>query len=308
MTLQISPQDWQLLSAYLDHQLSPREQEHLEKRLRSTPELQNALEGLRQTRAVLRAVPRRKVPRNFTLKPEDVAALAPRRLPRLFPVLSFSSALAAVLMVLALFVRLPAPSAALTQSAAAPMAAAAPEMASQAAEDSSNLNSAPIINWNIVGGLGGGGGGDGSDMVLTLPPDAGAAIAKTAPQATEEPATLLAAPTQEAGAMQPTPTAVAPLPTRGAFENQQVTVFPEPTPQPPAVAAEPAGTFSGNPILGVQPTAESANTEPLPVEPAQPREMQATSSPAPWFIPAGLGLLAALTGLWALLLYRKSRP
>ena len=72
MDNRIKSQDWETLSAYLDGQLTPRELTHLETRLSSDPELRTALEELRQTRGVLRSLPKLRVPRNFTLSPEMV--------------------------------------------------------------------------------------------------------------------------------------------------------------------------------------------------------------------------------------------
>ncbi|HZW04290.1 MAG TPA: zf-HC2 domain-containing protein, partial [Anaerolineaceae bacterium] len=94
MNDQLSSKDWQLLSAYLDGQLSNRERAQVEQRLRIHPEYRDALQTLRQNQVMLRSLPRRRVPRNFTLTPEMVAA--PRRtlIPPLAPFLRFSSALA----------------------------------------------------------------------------------------------------------------------------------------------------------------------------------------------------------------------
>jgi hypothetical protein len=58
------------LSAYLDGQLSPRNVRKLESRLGRDPELQRALEHLRQTRHALRAAPQVRRPRSFVLTPE----------------------------------------------------------------------------------------------------------------------------------------------------------------------------------------------------------------------------------------------
>ena len=54
--MQISPQDWQDLSAYLDQQLDERSQRNLEARLQGEPDLREALEEVRRVRLVLRMV------------------------------------------------------------------------------------------------------------------------------------------------------------------------------------------------------------------------------------------------------------
>lgn len=73
--------DQELLSAYLDGQLSSRQRRRLEARLEQEAALRQALEELRQTRALLRRLPAREVPRNFTLTPHMVGLRPP--LPRL---------------------------------------------------------------------------------------------------------------------------------------------------------------------------------------------------------------------------------
>ena len=127
MKAQLSPKEWQQISEYLDDQLSPKEKNRLEERFRLRPDLQEGLEELRHTRLVLRSVPKRRVPHNFTLTPEMVR---PRSISRLFPVLSFSSALATILIIVTLALRLlPAissSSAPEMQSLSAPAAPAAP--------------------------------------------------------------------------------------------------------------------------------------------------------------------------------------
>jgi hypothetical protein len=75
MTIQISPSEWEALSAFLDNQLADRDRTRLEARLKSEPELHRALEELRRTRLILRSQPRLKAPRNFTLTPAVAASV-----------------------------------------------------------------------------------------------------------------------------------------------------------------------------------------------------------------------------------------
>lgn len=70
----LSPREFEQLSAYLDGQLNASEQGEVQRRLVERPDLRQALDELRQTRAMLRNAPRRKVPRNFMLKPAMVPA------------------------------------------------------------------------------------------------------------------------------------------------------------------------------------------------------------------------------------------
>lgn len=89
--------DIELLSSYLDGQLSPSDSARLESRLKSDPQLVAAFEDLRATRGILKRLPARKAPRNFTLSRKMVGAQPP--LPRTYSFFRFSSALATMLLV-----------------------------------------------------------------------------------------------------------------------------------------------------------------------------------------------------------------
>lgn len=88
--------DLELLSSYLDGQLSPSDATRLEARLLVEPDLRSVLRDLRGTRSLLRQLPMRKAPRNFTLTPKMVGKNPP--LPRAYPAFRFTSALATILL------------------------------------------------------------------------------------------------------------------------------------------------------------------------------------------------------------------
>ncbi len=137
----LSSRDLEQLSAYLDGQLPPAEAARLEARLNANPALQAALDELRQTRGLLRRAPRRRAPRNFTLTPR-MAGLRPPA-PRGVPILSWASALAALLFVCTfggnLIGQLPL-------GASAPAAAPLPSMGGGAAEsDEVITEAAPML-------------------------------------------------------------------------------------------------------------------------------------------------------------------
>lgn len=92
--------DLELLSAYLDGVLSPEQTSRLEMRLKADPQLRAELEALQRTRALLRQMPRRRVPRNFMLSPRQVAKRPP--MPRFYPLLQWSIALTMVLLAVSL--------------------------------------------------------------------------------------------------------------------------------------------------------------------------------------------------------------
>lgn len=88
--------DLELLSSYLDGQLSSVEAARLEARLRTEPDLRSVLQDLRGARTVLRQLPMRKAPRNFRLTPQMVRKNPP--LPRAYPVFRFATTLATLLL------------------------------------------------------------------------------------------------------------------------------------------------------------------------------------------------------------------
>ena len=88
--------DIELLSSYLDGQLSSVDSARLEARLRTDPDLRSVLQDLRGARSLLRQLPMRKAPRNFTLTPKMVGKNPP--LPRSYPIFKFSATLATILL------------------------------------------------------------------------------------------------------------------------------------------------------------------------------------------------------------------
>jgi|APSaa5957512576_1039674.scaffolds.fasta_scaffold01183_4 hypothetical protein len=87
--------DIKQLSAYLDGELSASASRKMKSRLARDPNLLAALDDLRDTRAILRRIPSRRVPRNFTLSPQIAAKRPP--IPRLVPALTYATALAMLL-------------------------------------------------------------------------------------------------------------------------------------------------------------------------------------------------------------------
>jgi hypothetical protein len=96
---QPSFRDVETLTAYLDGQLDSAQRQRLESRLQSEPELKATLDTLRESRSVLRRLPQRRAPHNFTLTPKMAGIKPP--LPRAYPVLRFASAFAGFLFLFA---------------------------------------------------------------------------------------------------------------------------------------------------------------------------------------------------------------
>ncbi len=97
----LSAQEWEALSAYLDEKLNPQEIAVLEKRLEREPNLRSSLEELGRTRNALRDLPKMHAPHNFTLTPEMAGLRSgARSLPAAYPVLRLASVLATIFFVM----------------------------------------------------------------------------------------------------------------------------------------------------------------------------------------------------------------
>ncbi len=90
----------ELLSAYIDGELSPQEKTLVEGHLRECAECRRELETLRRTVAILRAAPRPALPRSFVIRRADVEkAPAPSPIPAFLRVAAALGAAAFVLVV-----------------------------------------------------------------------------------------------------------------------------------------------------------------------------------------------------------------
>lgn len=213
MTQTPSFRDVEKLSAYLDGQLKPSEKARLESRLQSDPELASILKELRQTRGLLRQLPQRRAPRNFTLTPKMVGQKPP--LPRTYPVFRFATVLATLLLFFTIATNFMAPRLVRT---AAPY---------------------PY-------GIGGGGGGGAPESEFqSATEEAAQPMLQSAPAGTPTPlATLLSAPSAEDSARAAaTPQAseksgVQPAPTNDTFAQQ----VPQEEPPQPRTPAPPIST------------------------------------------------------------------
>lgn len=194
--------DIEKLSSYLDGQLSPSDSARLESRISADPELDSVLSDLRLARGILRKLPARKAPRNFTLTRKMVGLKPP--LPRTFSFFRFSTAFATFLLMLTFAANSVLPR--ISFGAGAPM------MAQEAY------------------GIGGGGSGGGCDPCL---PPSLAAAATEAPVATEAPAMdLAAAPTETLPSVSEDSARVAETPTAEASVPKEAGNASAPQDQP----------------------------------------------------------------------------
>ncbi len=302
---ELTEREWLLLSAYLDHQLSAREMRQVEELLQTKPASREALEGLRRTRQVLRHTPLRKVPHNFTLAREMIRKPF---LPAFSRVLSFSSALAGLLLVVVFAFDLS------SGFNAAPLAS---RMAEPAADETFALQAdkagtaePPIIfNWgpssSSMGAYGKGGGGEGPAMnqgsgwgIGGGAPQAEAAV----PQEEEEVPLEEAAPLE--GLLQEQPetseeTQAMPemLQAQPGQESQAEQAAP------PAEAAAPETLSGTGPILGIRPAEEQGTI----TGGSQVRSEQAAQKSMDFLRLAEifLGITTLLTAIAALVFRRK---
>lgn len=89
--------DIENLSAYLDNQLSETETKRLETRLESDAELASVLSDIRSARNILKVLPKRKSPKNFTLTRKMVGLKPP--LPTTYPLFRLATIFATLLLV-----------------------------------------------------------------------------------------------------------------------------------------------------------------------------------------------------------------
>jgi len=313
--IQISPSEWQLLSAYLDDQVSSDERIQVERKLESDDAFRQAMLSMQKTRLVLRSMPRRKVPRNFTLTPDMVPA---RRTFQLFPLLRFSSAFAAIAAVVLFAVQL------LPGMLNASSQMAAPAAVDVTAAENSSGPVPPMIYWGgppAVTGKGGGGGGGGGaaqvypggmgggapDTVFGVPSDAATpGIQFEIPQATS-PAGIGGVAVLEAT---PTPASALPQEPTPAIRETQIpplTLAPEPTAT--AETQRSQATLSSNPVLGLRPQDSGkviAESQPLETTAAYNEPTPAVRS---LLLPVAIGLaaLAVVTAIAAWIIWKKSR-
>lgn len=201
MNTHLTLRDQELLSAYLDGQLSDSDRNSVEHNLKTRGEWRLMLDELDQTRRVLRRAPRYRAPRSFALTPE-MAKQARRSFLTNLIGLRVSAAMATLALVVALVMQ---GSPLVANQGASPMLSAAPAMQEDAAAGAVVMEAAPvekaaaeatpmIITWGSPAyayGMGGG-GGDGMDTMTSAPQDLAAPAPKIpgadSPPAGEAPA------------------------------------------------------------------------------------------------------------------------
>lgn len=308
---------WLDLSSYLDDEMAGPEKAKLEERMKEDQNLRSDLNRLKITHTMLRSLPRRKVPHNFTLTPEMVKSTRPVIWAPVFGYTSIATALVAIVLLLVQFL----PGSLLNKpSLQAAMPAAEMAMESTTAQD--QAAGPEIIYWGGIPPMGGPvaaegkGGGDSTSLMApyTAPPAAtfGQPAFQEAPveQGALPTAVSENAPAPGAMEMQPTAQSVAEAvaATEAAASTDQTGTSEltreAGTPTEETLSAETekssAESQETGPILGIRPTdEENAITIPSNEQPA----------PAVTGLPAFVSYiflgLAATTGMIAYLLRRR---
>jgi hypothetical protein len=188
--------DVEKLSALLDGELNQAEAARWKARLESDPELRAVYEQLQVSRAVLRKMPARRAPRNFTLTPKMVGQRPP--MPKVYPAFRFATLAATFLLALTFAVNFVVP------------------IANQ------HIAAAPVAYGRGGGGIGSGGGPGEQPTMEAMQAPAQSEAATEAPAA-EAPMLTAPRPTATEGAVEKS------APDMG---NQVMAPTPEPTPVP----------------------------------------------------------------------------
>ena len=290
------------LNAYLDERLTAAQRESLEQELGQDAALRETLAQLQQVKAALYQLPRRAVPRNFTLDPSRYGRPAREPLVQAYPILRLGTVLTAFFFILTLFWQLFTVGSPMVSQEAVSMAPALPAAAELAAAVTQGAAEGEGPEESMAEAV-----ADASVLPLTAEATMSVAAATEAtPPATELPAAAVLQEPQPTPSLSssvagvaipptvapPTPTAsadtavaMAPMaPTVTAVPTVALSELPRPTAVPPLV--------TNRAITATEPVA-SGETAVLPA-PAPALARDVTS--------AGNWLLLGLGGLLGLLL------
>ena len=295
MSANHSMKEWLLLSSYIDGELNEREKKKLEQLLRASPDLQNELEQLRQTRTMIRSMPRKQAPKNFTLTPEMAAERKPKLL---VPIFSLSSVASAVVALILLFIQfLPG---FFASSQPAFLAKEAQVEMAMPAQDAVELESEPaIIYWEGPPGQfpaeGKGGGGLTEESAPAEP------MMEAAPNAQQPPVEKegIAAEEEVAEAV-PEEAIVEEAEVIEAEPAEESSLAESSTPETTIIEGEQRD--DEGPILGIRPTEELGQM----IVPT-PRQIEEEKQSPFWFIEVALLLFAFASGVTAFVLWRRTR-
>jgi anti-sigma factor RsiW len=269
--------DLELLSAYLDDELTDREKEMLEQRLARENALRAELDDLRETVALVSDLPRLKAPRNFTLDPAVYGRPVRQRLFTLAFALRFSGALGAaasivLIMLAVLLTQGGSEKSSLSsehQSAESPQVAMQPTVADAQAEETALAYAGNDLLQTTMAAQ--------SLYYATLEPtltQAALGMAAPAGEETNQDQNATTAPTEmaqemAAGAVAP---AESEAPLAPPANEEPSTLMVQPGAYPPAAAQDAVGGAAPPPAPASTPTATAAPVSAAPQEAASPSE------------------------------------
>jgi len=239
-----APIDDELLSAYLDGQVSPAERDAVDVAITADPAVRARAADLRATVALLHGLPQPAPRRTFILTPEQATAIRPVRVPwitRLFPTVATVSAVAAVLCLMLVAGDL-ATGGFSTRQPAAVRTRPAVESVSDAT--TTRVTAAAAAPTTVPAVASGGIAASGASSAATTAPPAPAAAAAL-PAATVAAGSVASA--RSAGAPPASAASIAPTATIGSFAPSPIAPVATPTivanvqPPPPTVSAAPSG-------------------------------------------------------------------
>ena len=99
LTKSAAEKQQELLTAYVDGELTPAERQRFEQMMAGDEMLRAEMERQRLFKRAIQELPRVAAPRNFILNPADYRAPAPQRAVQLYPALRAATALAALFLV-----------------------------------------------------------------------------------------------------------------------------------------------------------------------------------------------------------------
>lgn len=301
----LSERELEMLSAYLDDALAPKDKQRFEERLARSLSLQKTMKEYTQLKVALRNLPQQPAPRNFTLSPEQARAHKPA--PKLYPAFSYVALTAVLLLALVFSTEF------FFNQFSTPMMAQIESPTMEAGASAIKSTEAPqptpmIFTWNSSGGMAGGAGGSGlgggSTFTITSINE------KTQAGGNGEAGGGIETPTEEAEIMSLPPG----MGTGGGGGGEEVTPVPEATPvptevEPRALSATSEGTTIEPLILGIQ---QDKAGQVITASPQFPEETTPQEEPTrSWTklvaddIKLILAGVAALFGILALVFYIK---
>jgi ferric-dicitrate binding protein FerR (iron transport regulator) len=285
---QLNDADLELISAYIDGEVTAEERAALEARMERDPALRAAFEELQATAQLLHDLPRMTPPRSFTIDP---ASVRPRRAGA-FVWLRFGSALAAVLLALTVTFDLVGSRGAGMATMSAP---AAPAVSDQSAGGTAHGGTSEAAGAPSAkeGATASESSAAGSQPASTSAPAAGASGATGAISPAESaPNTLMAVPTEQATeSIQSTNSGPSNTTTLRSAEQPTATEQPPQAQNTPAPAASGGIAESGSSSPGAQAFEQPAAQPMPPQEPLRPLRLAE-------FALAALALGLGLAALW----------